>query len=96
MTLMTRTAILQARVRPEIKYASEQVLQRIGLTMTEAMELFLRRIIVDEKLPFEVTALDDATLATIIGTWRAGKQSKEPIIELEGRGSKKRKHQRRE
>ncbi len=96
MTLMTRTAILQARVRPEIKYASEQVLQRIGLTMTEAMELFLRRIIVDEKLPFEVTALDDATIATIIGGWHAGHQGKESVINIEDRGSNRRKRQKRE
>jgi DNA-damage-inducible protein J len=69
MTLMTRTAVLQARVRPEIKYASEEILRSIGLTMTEAMELFLRRLIVDRKLPFEVIALDDFTLATIAGAW---------------------------
>ena len=48
-----RSAILQARVRPEIKFAGE-LLRSIGLTMTEAMELFLRRLIVDQKLPFEV------------------------------------------
>jgi addiction module RelB/DinJ family antitoxin len=50
MTFMTRSAMIQGRVRPEIKYAGEQVLKNIGLTMTEAMELFLRRLIVDQKL----------------------------------------------
>ena len=65
MSLVTRTAILQARVCPEIKYASEQVLHRIGLNLTEALELFLRRIIVDEKLPFEVVAINDIRLAEI-------------------------------
>jgi len=93
---MTRTAVLQARVRPEIKYASEQVLQRIGLTMTEAMELFLRRIIVDEKLPFEVAALDDATLATIVGTWQADKNDKETIINIGNARSKSQGRQKRE
>lgn len=65
MSLVTRTAILQTRVCPEIKFASEHVLRRIGLNLTEAMELFLRRIIVDEKLPFEVIALNDARLMQI-------------------------------
>jgi addiction module RelB/DinJ family antitoxin len=65
MTLVTRSAILQARICPEIKYASEQVLHRIGLNMTEALELFLRRVIVDEKLPFEIVALNDARLSEI-------------------------------
>jgi addiction module RelB/DinJ family antitoxin len=58
MALITRTAMIQARVFPPVKEASERVLSRIGLNMSEAMELFLRRIIVDERLPFEVVALD--------------------------------------
>jgi DNA-damage-inducible protein J len=62
---MTRSAMLQMRVTPSVKHASEQIFRRIGLSMTQAMELFLRRVIVDEKLPFEVVALDQATLARI-------------------------------
>lgn len=58
--------MLQIRVTPAIKQASEAILRRIGLNMTEAVELFLRRMIVDEKLPFEVVALDDATLIRIL------------------------------
>ena len=65
MSLVTRNAILQTRVTPAVKYASEQILHRIGLNMTEAMELFLRRIIVDEKIPFEVIALNDTRLVQI-------------------------------
>jgi len=71
---MSRSAIIQARVRPEIKFAGEQVLRSIGLTMTEAMELFLRRLIVDQKIPFEVIALDEATFATIMGSWEASER----------------------
>jgi DNA-damage-inducible protein J len=65
MRLATRSAILQARVYPGIKRASEDVLRRMGLTMTEAVELFLRRVIVDQRIPFEVIALDPETLAVI-------------------------------
>jgi DNA-damage-inducible protein J len=65
MSLMARTAILQARVSPEVKHASEQVLHRIGLNMTEALELFLRRVIVDQRIPFEVVALDPETFTRI-------------------------------
>jgi DNA-damage-inducible protein J len=70
MSRIIRSAMLQARVRPEIKFASESVLRRIGLNMTEAMELFLRRMIIDQKLPFEVVALDDATFRTITEAWQ--------------------------
>jgi len=91
MTLLTRTAVLQARVQPEIKVESEQVVRSIGMTMTEAMELFLRRLIIEQKLPFEVAALDEATLSTIVGSWEA--HGKEKFINLSTgplKGSRKR------
>jgi addiction module RelB/DinJ family antitoxin len=73
MSLVTRSAMLQARVYPELKHAGEDILRRMGLTMTEAMELFLRRVIVYQKLPFEVIALDDATLRSLTETWESQK-----------------------
>ena len=65
MDSATRSAMLQMRVTPAVKHASEQVLHRIGMSMTEAMELFLRRVIVDQRIPFDVVALDAETLARI-------------------------------
>jgi DNA-damage-inducible protein J len=94
MTLTTRTAMLQARVRPEIKFASEQILRNIGLTMTEAMELFLRRLIVDQKLPFEVAAVDEATLATILGSWEARSKEKSAIEMGDTRRKRSRQRQK--
>jgi addiction module RelB/DinJ family antitoxin len=64
-----RSAIIQARVRPEIKFAAERVLHGLGLTMTDLMELVLRRLIVDQKLPLEPVALNDAQLTAIITAW---------------------------
>jgi DNA-damage-inducible protein J len=82
MTLNLRTAILRARVSPEIKYAGEQVLRSIGLTMTEAMELFLRRVIVDQRLPFEVVALDEPALQSIVSAWRQREALLKSVDEL--------------
>lgn len=62
MSLVTRTAIIQARVSPEIKYAGEKVLRKLGLNLTEVMEMFIRRMIADQALPFEVIALDEALM----------------------------------
>ena len=64
-----RTAMMQMRVAPAIKNASEHIFHRIGLNTAEAIELFLRRVIVDQKLPFEVVALDPGTLTTIAEAW---------------------------
>ncbi|MDR3470370.1 MAG: type II toxin-antitoxin system RelB/DinJ family antitoxin [Devosia sp.] len=68
MTLITRSATIQVRVVPRVKAASEQVLWRIGLTMSEAVELFLRRVIVDERMPFEIVALPLVGLNTEAAT----------------------------
>jgi addiction module RelB/DinJ family antitoxin len=95
MTLLTRTAVVQARLRPEIKYAGEHVLRSIGLTMTEAMELFLRRLIVDQKLTFEVVGLDDETLSTIAGAWEAQLRDQKKAIELDHK-TKEKRHPKRE
>jgi DNA-damage-inducible protein J len=84
---MSRSAIIQARVRPEIKLAGELVLRNIGLTMTEAMELFLRRLIVDQRMPFEVVAMDEATFSTVLDTWEAKKR--EDSIQLEPRNARR-------
>ena len=59
MTRVIRTATIQARVLPMVKEASELILWQIGLNMSEAVELFLRRVIVDKALPFSVVAVDD-------------------------------------
>ena len=71
MTRVIRTATIQARVLPLIKTASERVLWNIGLNMSEAIELFLRRIIVDGRIPFDVVALDADTLTVVDATARS-------------------------
>jgi addiction module RelB/DinJ family antitoxin len=69
MTRIVRSAMLQMRVAPEIKFASEHVLRRIGLNLTEATELFLRRMIIDQRIPFEVAAFDNATFTQLVLDW---------------------------
>jgi len=69
MKRATRSETLQMRVTPGVKRAAEQVLRRLGLTMTEAIELFLHRLIVDRRLPFDVVALDPATLGQLEDEW---------------------------
>jgi len=62
MSLITRTATIQVRVVPIVKKASEEVLWSMGLNMSEAVELFLRRVIIDQRIPFEVAALEPAQI----------------------------------
>jgi len=87
MSRIVRSAILQTRVSPEIKLASEHVLRRIGLNLTEATELFLRRMIIDQRIPFEVIAVDNATYARLVSDW----EEETHVMEIKRRsGSPKR------
>lgn len=63
---LTRSATIQVRVVPFVKKASEMVLTQIGFTMSEAVELFLRRVIVDERIPFELVTLEEAKFTTTL------------------------------
>src|SRR6266702_6489483 len=69
MSRIIRSVMLQTRVTPEIKLATDHVLQRLGLNMTEAIELFLRKMVVDQRIPFEVAAIDNATYTELILDW---------------------------
>jgi addiction module RelB/DinJ family antitoxin len=75
MTQPTRSAILQMRVTPGVKHAAEEVIHRLGLTMTEAIELFLRRMIVDQRIPFQIVAFDDATYKRLVEDWPKDKHA---------------------
>lgn len=86
MTRIIRSAMLQMRVSPEIKLASEHVLRRIGLNLTEATELFLRRMIVDQRIPFEVVALDNATYTQLVLDWE---QESRALTTARNRGAAK-------
>jgi addiction module RelB/DinJ family antitoxin len=62
--------MLNMRVTPEIKFASERVLHQIGMSMTEAVEIFLRRMIVDQRIPFQVAAIDQETYTRLLLDWK--------------------------
>lgn len=61
-----RSESIQVHVTPYIKRASNVILRRLGLTMSEAVELFLRQCIIEQRLPFAVRAMDAKALAAIM------------------------------
>lgn len=52
---MSRSANIVTRVDPEVKKQAEDILNKLGLSMSSAMDIFLRQIIIRNGLPFEVT-----------------------------------------
>ena len=51
---MARTATVFARVEPEIKEQAESVLDQLGIPMSNAVGMFLRQIVIQRGIPFEM------------------------------------------
>ena len=51
---MQRTSSVFARVEPEIKEQAEQVLSQLGIPMSNAIGLFLRQVIMQRGIPFDI------------------------------------------
>ena len=52
---MTAVSITM-RAEPEIKALFEQVCQEIGLSVNAALNIFVKRVVKDRKIPFELSA----------------------------------------
>ena len=51
---MAKTANVFARVEPEIKEQAETVLDQLGIPMSNAVGMFLRQIVIQRGIPFEM------------------------------------------
>lgn len=60
---MARTSNVFARVEPEIKEQAEQVLDQLGIPMSNAVGMFLRQVVLQRGIPFEMKLPQEAPLA---------------------------------
>jgi len=58
---MSKTATVRARVEPELKADVETLFKRIGLSTTEAINLFYRQVKLRNGLPFNVVIPNKTT-----------------------------------
>jgi len=59
---MARTANVFARVEPEIKEQAESVLNQLGIPMSNAVGMFLRQVVLQRGIPFEMKLPTDHPL----------------------------------
>jgi DNA-damage-inducible protein J len=52
---MNKTAVVRARIQPELKDDVEAILSPLGLTLSDAIGLFLHQIKLRQGLPFALT-----------------------------------------
>ncbi len=57
-----KNEVVRARVEPELKHSAEQVLNSIGMSMTEAIRLFLTQVSLRQEFPIELKIPNATTL----------------------------------
>lgn len=60
---MARTSNVFARVEPEVKEQAEAILNQLGIPMSNAISIFLKQIVMQRGLPFEVRIPEAIPLA---------------------------------
>jgi DNA-damage-inducible protein J len=60
-----KTAAVHSRIQPEIKEKAEGILQRLGLSPTEAIRMFYTQIALRNGLPFDVAIPNDVTIKAL-------------------------------
>jgi DNA-damage-inducible protein J len=58
---MAKSEMIRARVEPRLKHDAEAVLDKLGMTPTEAITLFYRQVTLYRGLPFPVRIPNAAT-----------------------------------
>jgi DNA-damage-inducible protein J len=62
---MAATAFVRARVNEQLKNDAAEILDGIGLTVSDVVRMTLTRIVKDKALPFELTTPNAETRAAI-------------------------------
>ena len=62
---MAKTATLNIRTDPVVKSQAEQIYQSFGITLTDAVNIFLRKSVMEGGLPFDMRQPNAATMATM-------------------------------
>lgn len=62
---MAQTSMLHVRVDDEVKEQATEALAAMGLTVSDAVRLFLKRVVIDQAFPLELKVPNAETLAAM-------------------------------
>ena len=82
---MSQTAMLHIRVEDEIKVQATEALAAMGLSMSDAVRILLKRVVNDQAFPLELKVPNAATRAAMResrGKIKAGKARFESAAQL--------------
>lgn len=75
---MAKTDTLHIRVEPSVKKKAEKTLSDLGLSITDAINVFLNQVILHDGIPFEIKKpkFNKTTIQTIEDTKKGANLSK--------------------
>jgi DNA-damage-inducible protein J len=56
MFYMSKSSAMTIRIHPEVKSQADKVLQHLGMTTSEAVNIFLRQVVINNGIPFLIKA----------------------------------------
>lgn len=63
--MTAKTETVRARISPELKQSVQKILDELGLSMTDAINMYFKQIEIYQGLPFEVKILNKETKKAI-------------------------------
>lgn len=63
---MTTTTMVHVRVNEQIKTQAAETLAAMGLTISDAVRVFLMRVVADKQMPFDIKAPNAETRAAMV------------------------------
>ena len=62
---MSKTATIQTRINPELKRKAQAIFNKLNLSMSEAISLYLTQVTLHRGIPFEIKIPNELTLNTL-------------------------------
>ncbi len=62
---MGRSATIQVRVEPKTKKEAQNILERLNISLSEAISMFLKQVVFHHGIPFELKIPNELTAETI-------------------------------
>jgi len=62
---MTRTATIQARIDPQTKRRAQDILDKLHISLSEAVAIFLTQVVYQNGIPFEIKLPNAVTARTL-------------------------------
>jgi len=62
---MNKSATIQARIDPSVKNSAQRILNKLNISMSEAIAIFLTQVSLTKGIPFEIKIPNELTKETL-------------------------------